>query len=149
MADIAQLVAGNVDPDRTLAVSRALMAVGRAAWAGDGVRIETPADEEMDWPDDAWLAIRLCALPWPLATPSGFKLDLGTDPTLVRLLATGDAGAAFELAARRLSAAGVRCTVRVAATAPDTARLWAAALAFPITQSTARRLLRRLDPNKE
>ncbi|MDE0190442.1 MAG: type I-U CRISPR-associated protein Csx17 [Gammaproteobacteria bacterium] len=149
MADIARLVTGDVDLDRTLALSRALMAVNRATWADNPITIETPTEEETDCPDDAWLAIRLCALPWPLATPSGFKLDLGTDPALVRLLAAGDSGAAFELAARRLGAAGVRCTVRVAATAPDAARLWAAALAFPVSQSTARRLLRRLDPNKE
>ena len=149
LVDIAQLVAGNVDLDRTVALSQALMAVNRAAWADRHFRVGTPAKEEMDWPDDAWLAIRLCALPWRLPMPKGFELDVGTDPTLVRLLATGDAGAAFELAARRLGAAGVRCTVRVAATSHDTARLWAAALAFPISQSTARRLLRRLDPNKE
>ena len=149
MADIAQLVAGNVDLDRTLALSRALMAMNRAARADDSIRIEAPPEEDMDWPDDAWLAIRLCALPWPLPTPNGFELDMGTDPTLVRLLAAGNGGAAFELAARRLGAAGVRCTVRVAAASPDTTRLWAAALAFPITQSTARRLLRRLDPNQE
>ena len=149
MSDIAQLVTGNVDLDRTLALSCALMAVDRAAWANSNIRIETPTGDEMDWPDDAWLAIRLCALPWSLAMSNGFKLDLGTDPTLVRLLTAGDAGTAFELAARRLAAAGVRCSVRAAAASPDTARLWAAALAFPITQSTARRLLRRLDSNKE
>lgn len=149
VADVARLVAGSVDLDRTLALSRALMAMNRAARADGRIRIETPAEEDVDWPDDAWLAIRLCALPWPLTTPIGFKLDLGTDPTLVRLLAAGNGGAAFELAARRLGAAGVRCTVRVAATSPDTARLWAAALAFPISQSSARRLLRRLDPNQE
>ena len=149
MADVAQLVSGQVDLDRTLALSRTLMAVNRAAWADSHIGIEYPDEAEMDWPYDAWLAIRLCALPWPLTTPRGFKLDMGTDPTLVRLLAVGQGGAAFELAARRLGAAGVRSAVRVAATSPDTARLWAAALAFPITQSTARRLLRRLDPNKE
>ena len=50
---------------------------------------------------------------------------------------------------RRLRAAGVCCTVRTSAASVDTARLWAAALAFPITQRTAGRLLQRLDPNKE
>ena len=80
---------------------------------------------------------------------SGFELDIGADPALVRRLAAGDAATAFAIASRRLGAAGVRCTVRAGTAAPDTARLSAAALAFPITQGTARRFLHRLDPNKE
>ena len=77
------------------------------------------------------------------------RLDVGADPALVRRLAAGDAATAFDLASRRLRAAGVCCTVRTSAAPVDTARLWAAALAFPITQRTAGRLLQRLDPNKE
>ena len=146
-ADLTTLLAGGVDLDRTLALARALMALDRKAWAEQHVPIEPP--RPTGWPDDAWLAIRLCTLPWPLRMGSGFELDVGTDPALVRRLATGDGAAAFDLASRRLGAAGVRTTVRAAAAPPDTARLWAAALAFPITQPTARRFLHRLDPDKE
>ena len=147
IADLSALLAGGVDLDRTLTLARALMALDREAWAEQYVPIESP--RAFEWPDDGWLAIRLCTLPWPLRTLSGFELDIGADPALVRRLAAGDAASAFALASRRLGAAGVRCTVRACAAAPDTARLWAAALAFPITQRTAKRFLHRLDPNKE
>lgn len=154
IADLASLLSGGVGPNRTLALGRALMALDRKAWTDRDVPIELPRAPDRpdeDWPDDAWLAIRLCALPWPLETRSGFELDIGADPALVRRLASGDAASAVGIALRRLGAAGVRCTVRAGAVAvpPDTARLWAAALAFPITKSTAARFLRRLDPSKE
>ena len=147
IADLTQLLSGGVDLDHTVTLARALMALDRKAWAEQYLPMEWPLAS--DWPDDAWLAIRLCALPWPFETRSGFKLDIGTDPALVRRLATGDAVSAVAIALRRLRAAGVRCTVRTGATSPATARLWAAALAFPITQETAKRFLYRLDPDKE
>ena len=147
IADLTALLSGGVDLDRTLTLARALMALDRKAWAEQYIPVDSPRTS--DWPDDAWLAIRLCALPWPLKTRSGFELDIGTDPALIRRLATGDATSAIALALRRLRAAGVRCTVRAGAATPDTARPWAAALAFPITQKTAGRFLSRLDPNKE
>ena len=147
ITDLTALLAGGVGLDRTLTLARALMALDRKVWAAQPIPIEpSPAS---DWPDDAWLAIRLCTLPWPFRTRSGFEFDVGADPAIVRRLAAGDAATAFDLASRRLRAAGVRCTVRAGAAASDTARLWAAALAFPITQRTARHLLRRLDPSKE
>ena len=145
VADLTNLLAGNVDLDRTLTLARAFMALNRKTWARKYVPFEQP--RTADWPDDAWLAIRLCTLPWPLETRSGFKLDIGADPAIIRRLAGGDGASAIALALRRLSAAGVRCTVRAGTAPPDTARLWAAALAFPITQRTARQFLYRLDPN--
>ncbi len=147
IADLAALLYGHVDLDRTLALARALMALDRKAWVERHIPIEFP--RASDWSDDAWLAIRLCTLPWPLKTRSGFKLDIGTNRAIVRRLAVGDAASAVTIALRRLGAAGVRCTVRAGAASPETSRLWAAALAFPITQGTARRFLYCLDPNKE
>jgi len=147
ITDLTSLLAGGVDLDRTLTLARALMALDRKVWAAQPIPIEPSLAS--DWPDDAWLAIRLCTLPWPLRTWSGFELDIGADPALIRRLAAGDAATAFDLASRRLRAASVHCTVRTGTAAPDTARLWAAALAFPITQRTAGRLLYRLDPSKE
>ena len=147
IVDLTQFLTGGVDPDRAMTLARALMALDRRTWAERPISMELPCAS--DWPDDAWLAIRLCALPWPLGTRSGFELDIGTDPALVRRLAAGDAASAVGIALRRLGAAGVRCTVRAGAVSPDTARWWAAALAFPITKRTAARFLRRLDPNKE
>lgn len=147
IADLAALLAGGVNIDQSLALARAFMALDRKAWAKHNPSINAP--NISDWPDDAWLAIRLCMLPWAVKTRSGFELDIGVNPALIRRLAAGDAGSAVSLALRILGAAGVRCTVRTGFTDPDTARLWAAALAFPITKSTALRFLHRLDPSKE
>ena len=147
-ADLVALLSGGVDMDRTLAMARVLMALDRKAWAEQCLpSLELP--QTSNWPDDAWMAIRLCMLPWPLKTRSGNKLDIGANPVIVRRLAAGDAASAIALALRRLHASGVRCTVRGGTTSPETARIWAAGLAFPITQRTAGRFLDHLDPNKE
>ena len=147
VADLTALLSGGVDLDRTLALARTLTALDREVWYRQHISIESP--RAPDWPDDAWAAIRLCALPWPLKTRSGFELDIGTDPALIRRLAAGDAASAVTTALRRLAAAGVRCTVRAGVAPSYTARLWAAALAFPIAKRTAEQFLYRLDPNKE
>ena len=147
VSDLAGLLSGTVDLDQTSKLARALMSLDHKAWAKRVVSIEPPY--QSSWPEEAWLAIRLCMLPWPLRTRSGFELDIGADPALVRRLAGGDAATAFIMASRRLAAAGVRCTVRASSTSPGTARLWAAALAFPISKRTAERFLYRIDPNKE
>ena len=146
--DLAALLAGHVDLDHTMTLARALMALDRKAWNQKGFKIKAhQTSDSPDWPDDAWLAIRLCTLPWPLETRSGFQLDIGTDPAIVRCLAADDAARALIIASRRLRAAGVRCTIRSGAAPPDTARLWAAALAFPITKNTAQRFFDRLSPS--
>lgn len=142
--DLALLIAGSVDVNRAVALGRALMALDRKMWPQQFMEIGRPRHTE--WPDDAWLVIRLALLPWPLTTQDGGKLRIGTDPTIFRRLTNGDAATAVELALRRLRAAGIRATVRAAVVPPETARLWAAALAFPITQNTAAAFLRRLDP---
>ena len=146
-ADLVALLSRGMDLDRTLAMARTLMALDRKAWAEQYIPMEPP--QTSHWPDDAWMSIRLCMLPWPLQTRSGSKLDIGADPAIVRRLAVGDAGSAIALSLRRLRVAGVRCSVRAGIVSSETARLWAAALAFPITQRTAKRFLYRLDPDKE
>lgn len=140
-ADLAALLAGEVDLDRTLALARALMAVDGRAWAEHPLPPPPPSDRRQ--PDDAWLALRLALLPWPLK--DGRRI--GTDPAIFRRLASGDAATAVELALRRLRAAGICSTVRGATASPETARLWAAALAFPICRNTAEQFLVRLDPS--
>jgi CRISPR-associated protein Csx17 len=73
--------------------------------------------------------------------------EIRVDPAIVRRLASGDAASALDLALHRLRAAGIRPVVRMGTASPQTARLWAAALAFPITRITAESMLRRLDSN--
>ena len=146
MADLSRLLAGQVNLDRVIALATPLMALDHAAWAEQYIPILSSTDSS--WPDDAWLAIRLCTLPWPIHLGSS-ELDIATDPALIRRLAIGDGAAAIEIALRRLGTAGVRCSVRSGSTSPTAARLWGAGLAFPINQSTAQQFLHRLDPSKE
>lgn len=140
-ADLSALIAGAVDMDRTLTLGRALMALDRELWPQQYVSLSQP--QQAEWPDDAWLAIRLAMLPWPL--PDGRRI--GIDPAILRRLESSDAATAVELALRRLRAAGIYPTVRVASVASEAARLWAAALAFPISRRTAMDFVRRLDPH--
>lgn len=139
--DLADLIAGAVDMDRTLSLGRALMALDRELWPQQFIPLNQP--QHTEWPDDAWLAIRLAMLPWPL--PDGRRI--GVDPAILRRLESGDAATAMELALRRLRAAGIHPTVRAASVSPETARLWAAVLAFPISRHTAAVFVRRLDPH--
>lgn len=140
-ADLCAFLTGNVDPDRTLTLARALMAVDGAGWARSGLHLSPAAATAT--PDDAWLAIRLALLPWPLAD----QRQIGADPAIARRLSAGDATGAVALALRRLQALGIGSTVRVAVATPELSRRWAAALAFPITPATAARFARRLDPH--
>jgi CRISPR-associated protein Csx17 len=138
--DLARLVAGDVDLDRCLALARALMALDLRACQFRPPRLLSPAPS--GWPDDAWNAIRLALLPWPL--PDG--RHAGCDPAIVRRLESGDLAAALTIAIRRLRAAGIPCTVRAGTAPPETARRYAAALAFPIARDTAAQLAQRLSP---
>ncbi len=138
--DLARLLAGEVDIDRCLRLARALMALDRQDLAVHRARL-TPATPA-DWPDDAWLAIRLALLPWPL--PDG--RHAGIDPAIVRRLEAGDAASAVTIAIRRLRAGDIPCAVRVAATTPELARRYAMALAFPISRRAAAQFAQRLSP---
>jgi CRISPR-associated protein Csx17 len=138
--DLARLLAGAVDLDRCLALSRALMALDARACARSTPQLRSAP--EYGWPDDAWLAIRIALLPGPLLDGR----HVACDPAILRYLDSGDVSAAFALANRRLRAAGIGCAVRVAAAAPDVARLYAAALAFPISAPTTARFVQRLAP---
>ncbi len=140
LSDLSALLAGHVDLDRTLAMARVIMAVDSSAWAAAPQPLQQA--ENGQWPDDAWLVVRLALLPWPL--PDGRAI--GTDPAVLRRLQSGDAATAIDLARRRLQASGINVTIREGTVPPETARLWAAALAFPISLSTAKRMASRLDP---
>jgi CRISPR-associated protein Csx17 len=141
--DLAALVAGQIDLDLTMTLARSLMAIDRQAWQKGPTSQTAVAGGGISYPDDAWLATRLALMPWPLADGR----QIGADPAIVRRLASGDGAAAVEISLRRLRAAGIGAAVRVSAVTPEQARLWAAALAFPIDQPTAAAFVRRLDPN--
>ena len=137
--DLTAMISGDANIDRTVALARPLMAVRGWEWEKHPHAIRRPAATH--WPDEGWMAIRLAMLPWPL--PDG--RIVGADPAILRRLESGDAATAVGLALRRLRAAGIVATVRFGAIPLATARLWAAALAFPIQRNTAEQMLRRLE----
>jgi CRISPR-associated protein Csx17 len=140
--DLGRLLAGDVDINRTMGLARAMLAVDWRKWRAAPVSLGSAKRGIV--PDDAWIAVRLACLPFPLP-PEDRQLPF--DPSILRRLEAGDAAAAVNLSLRRLRSAGIRATVRAAAASPDVARLWAAALAFPIHSKTADQLLARIDPN--
>lgn len=140
IGDLATLISGQVDLSRILSLARALMATDPYAWAKTPCPL-SPAGQR-HYPDDAWLLVRLATVPYAL--PNGARV--GLDPAIVRRLEAGDASSAISIARRRLEAAGVKSTVRAGNVPAHDARLWAAALAFPISPRTAAQLLARLDP---
>jgi CRISPR-associated protein Csx17 len=138
--DLARLLAGEVNLDRTFSLGRSLMALDAKAWAANPIAPQSSAP--FDVPDDAWLAIRLAT--YSSTLPNGVRVPF--DPAIIRRLDAADAAAAITLGLRKLRAVGVRAGVRMGNVPPATARLWAAALAFPINRRTAADFMARLDP---
>ncbi|MFC1765410.1 type I-U CRISPR-associated protein Csx17 [Planctomycetota bacterium] len=140
LSDLAQLLDGQVDLSRVLTLGRALMALDWRSWDNNCLPAPPPSKTH---PDEAWLALRLACLPWPLSK----DLNIPAETSLVSRLMSGDAGAAVRIAASRLRASGIRVPLTSTFTDPNTARLWAAALAFPISRRTAQHAARILSPN--
>ncbi|MBI4867847.1 MAG: type I-U CRISPR-associated protein Csx17 [Candidatus Wallbacteria bacterium] len=135
-SDLADLIAGRVDLARVLDLARALMAVRWDRWTGPG---GNRCGSDVRWPAEAWMALRLASLPWPLDEAR----RVPTDPAMVRRLVAGDAAAAVALALRHLRGAGFRAPLSGACADPATARLWGAALAFPIDRRVAQTMSQR------
>jgi CRISPR-associated protein Csx17 len=140
LADLAELIDGHVELARVSSLGRALMAVD---WNNWDPALLPPASHSNDHPEEAWLALRMVCLPWPI--DDGFSIP--AEPSLVTRLLSGNGAAAVRVAAERLSASGIHLPFQAALTDDETARMWAAALAFPISRSSARRAVDILVPN--
>ncbi|SFK06055.1 CRISPR-associated protein Csx17 [Desulfomicrobium apsheronum] len=139
-ADLCRVLAGEVDLQRTMLLARAFMALDLRMWNAFHPSISM---FPLDYPSDTWLAIRVAHSPWVL--PNGQVV--GADPAIIRRLESGDATSAFSIAQRRLRAAGVHTIAQFATVSPQTARLWAAALAFPVSKNYLANFVSRIDPN--
>lgn len=140
LGDLARFLSGTVDLDKILGLARAFMAIKWDEWS----RPQLPrAASSAEMPEECWLAVRLACLPWSLTADK----DIPADMRLVRLLNSGDAGRAIEIACSRLRSAGIRPPIQAGVTDALSARRWAAALAFPIHRDTALRATIILDPS--
>lgn len=137
-ADLGAVIAGEVDLSRVSALARAFMAVRWERWrpaASSGPLTGTR-------PDEPWIALRLACLPWSLDE----SRTIPADEAIIRRLRSGDGSAAVDVALRRLRAAGLRPPIRGATADRVIARLWAAALVFPISHHVAREMARSFEP---
>jgi len=141
-SDLAELIAGRVDLARVSALARALMAVRWDRWQRPRHRERVA---QVSWPDEAWTALRLSCLPWPIAE----NHTVFPDEAMVRRLMAGDGVSAVDIALRKLRVAGIRPPIRAAVADASTARLWAAALAFPISPRSTRLLAERFAPSTQ
>lgn len=141
LSDMSALLRGEINLEKIMDLARALMAVKWDA-APRGHGSATPG-RSGELPHEAWLAVRLACLPWPLE--SGRIIP--AEPTVVRRLIAGDSAGAIGVALGRLRSAGLRVPLRSGVTSPVSARLWAAALAFPIDRRSALHAACVLDPN--
>jgi CRISPR-associated protein Csx17 len=128
-ADLALLLAGEVNLARLSALARAFMAIRWERWRPSHAE---PVPKG-SWPDEAWMALRLAHLPWPLEDGRAIR----TDETIIRRLRAGDGAAAVDTALQRLRAAGLRPPLYGGCADPATAYLWAAALALPVSRASA------------
>jgi CRISPR-associated protein Csx17 len=139
--DLAPFLNGQLDLDKILGLARALMALRWDKWTYNSApKLRASAIA----PDEPWLALRLCCLPWKLDS----DIDIPADERIVRLLVSGDAVRANEIARQRLRSVGIRPPFQAGVTNVETARRWAAAMAFPIEWETAKRMAKKLDPKK-
>lgn len=138
--DLARFLSGTLDIERLVGLARAFMAIKWDQWTSEHVP-RTHVSSEM--PEESWLAVRLACLNWPL---TGDK-DIPADQRMVRLLNSGDAGRAVDIARNHLRSVGIRPPMQVGITDAMSARRWAASLAFPIYRGTALRAAAILDPS--
>ena len=134
--DLARFLEGEVDVERVVALGRALMALD---W--EHVHLQrTRIDARGSRPDEAWQALRLCALPFPVG-----ERTIATEPAMFRRLSSGDVSGATELALRRLRASGFRPPLAAAIADPPSSRRWAAAFAFPIDRAVVSTMAERFE----
>jgi CRISPR-associated protein Csx17 len=138
--DLARFLSGALDLDKLLGLARAFTAIKWDQWSTENCLRATSSAE---FPEEAWLAIRLACLPWPLTRDK----DIPADPRIVRLLLGGESSRAIEIARSRLCSVGLRPPLQAGVTDLMSARLWAAALAFPIHRGSALRAAIILDPS--
>jgi len=140
LGDLADFLRGSLDMKRLLNLSRAFMAI----------RWELSSHEHLlhnatgeDIPGECWLALRMCCLPWPLA--KGY--DIPAEERVVRLLRSNETARAIAIARERLQSVGIRSPMYTGTADSETARRWAAALAFPIHRGTAQHAAVLLAPS--
>jgi CRISPR-associated protein Csx17 len=140
LADLAIFLSGTLELEKITALARAFMAID---WRRGNKRTLPKSPMSRESPPESWLALRLCFLPWPIDR----DLSIPADQQILRLLTSGDTASAIRLSARKLKSSGIRPPFEGGFADQTDARLWAAAMVFPISQGTASRAAAILDPS--
>ncbi|HWV57848.1 MAG TPA: type I-U CRISPR-associated protein Csx17 [Longimicrobiales bacterium] len=138
--DISRFLAGDVDERKILDLARPLMALD---WTALGRPLDRPAKQ----PEIPGLYGLVRIAYWPRRIRPSLNAEpvsIPLDPVILNRLMTGDLVRASATAIRRLSAAGLRPHLRIAAGDPALARRIAASLVFPIAERDAFALAHRL-----
>ena len=143
LSDLTAWISGELDTFKCVELARAFMAVEWEKWDPRTFNV-TPRGNGNP-PEEAWVALRLNALPWPLDK----ERDIPFDPAIVRRLGAGGLAEAVQLALRRLAAHGIRSTIRFGLGNTVLARRWGSALAFPISSHSAHCMLHQLQPQSK
>jgi CRISPR-associated protein Csx17 len=142
LKDVGLFISGRVDDRKVSLLSRAMMAV---RW--DRLKQEHLPDAsqagEAEIPDEAWLMLRLANLSGSLKDGR----DIPVEPAIIRLLQSGDATRAIEIAGRRLRSSGIRPPIQSGYADRETARRWAAALVFPLNFGRVQVAAEIIDPS--
>jgi len=142
--DIHQFIIGAVDDRKLFSLARALMALKWNQVGKEHIRsLETPRQLRTGaFPDDSWLMLRLVHLPRSL---NGDRM-IPVESSVTRLLRSGQSTRAIDIARRRLQSVGIKSPVSFGFVNQTTARRWAAALVFPLSQGSFQRAAETIDP---
>jgi len=138
--DLALFLRGALDLEKILNLSTAFMAIKWDQWSK---KHNLPHSKANEIPEEAWLTVRLGCLPWQLTNDK----KIPADPRIIRLLNSGDSTRAIGVALSRLRSAGIRPPLQTGVSDVASAKLWAAALVFPINRGSALCAAITLDPS--
>lgn len=137
LGDISAFIAGEVDDQRIESLLKGLILVD---WSNTSPEIwrklQGPREPK---PDAAYSLLKLCHLNRSIDDHS-----IRLDPRVVRLAVAGKITEATQVASRRLRASGFQPALDQVYLTGDIAKRAAAALLFPINESSAKQLVRRV-----
>jgi CRISPR-associated protein Csx17 len=144
LEDIQQFIIGAVDDRKLFGLARALMALKWNQVRKEHIgNLEKPTQSGTGLlPDDSWLMLRLVHL--PRALNDGRLIPV--ESSVTRLLQSGQSTRAIEISTRRLQSVGIKPPVSFGYVNQTTARRWAAALVFPLSQGSFQRAAETIDP---
>ncbi|MDB4731511.1 type I-U CRISPR-associated protein Csx17 [bacterium] len=147
LGDISKFIAGEIDDQRIESLLKGFILIDWSSLSKDQwVALQGPQEPK---PDAAYSLLKLCHL-----NSSIDEKSIRLDPRISHLAISGKISEATQVASRRLRASGFRPALEQVYLTGEAAKRTAAALLFPLNESSARQLLKRVircekDDNKD